>query len=934
MRKKRAAQRFIQWFMQRVSTRKFRFLCGCLAGFSVFWLVGLTQVGYTQSDLVQPNLVRSDLIQAGLAQYHQGDFSGAIAQWQQYLSTQSITDPATDSTASTESLAADPDSISVRKYLARAYQQLGQTSEALEALDPLLEYYQQTDNILQRGQILTEQAQLYGELGQPQNALSLLCGEQTLCVEEGSESSSGSGEDYDGGSLAIARQYSDLPGEAAALGVLGQTYYLQGNYEQAVTVLTASSEIATAINSVPYQIATTNTLGNVHTSLSQRSSRYAQFAKAAEDASETARLVEMARAANQQAIEYFNQGLELARSQGDAVNIVRSQLNLVLPTYRQTAQSSETAQSLLITSQNQLKNLPDSQEKAYHAIRIANLLGQIQQPANAVSDATTASVGFSECTPLAPSSVEVLQEAVAISRRINNPVAESFAVGSLGHLYECASDYEAAKQLTERAQLLTAQPATQYLWEWQAGRIFAAQGLTTEAIAHYESTVKTLEQVQGDIAIANRELRLDFRDAVEGIYRQLTELHLAQAMQLPHTKQSSVSGDNALSALYTLDGLRLAELRNYLGSECDLPLALAPSQSLRPTTATLSTLILDNQLAVILALPDASGNVQPTVNMVPLTKAELTEQINDFRYRLEQRSDRSNRYLERSQQIYDWLIRPFEPTLTANNIQSLVFNHDGILRMVPMAALHDGKQFLVESYAVSNSPSFAAATAPTASDSRLQVLAFGLSDVARVSPTEQFSPLDSVAIELAQIEATVPKSTVFLNEEFTTEKLQETLETEPFSVLHLATHAQFGYDASDTFLVTGEKVSDNYNQPLRLNRLYRLLQQTGREQPPLQMLALTACETAVGSERDALGIAGVALQAGVKSAVASLWQVEDQAVAELITRFYGHLQDGLSRSAALQLTQREWLDSAESYYQHPGYWAGLILVEAGVETSL
>lgn len=135
-------------------------------------------------------------------------------------------------------------------------------------------------------------------------------------------------------------------------------------------------------------------------------------------------------------------------------------------------------------------------------------------------------------------------------------------------------------------------------------------------------------------------------------------------------------------------------------------------------------------------------------------------------------------------------------------------------------------------------------------------------------------------------------------------------------------------------------VSDNrnptlqpvYNDTINLNELYRLIKQTQTERANskrggLDFLVLTACETAVGSDRDALGLAGIAVQAGVKSSLASLWQVDDQVTADLIRQFYQNLTQGYPKATALRLAQQQWLqDHPTGRYSHPGYWAPFVLV--------
>lgn len=161
--------------------------------------------------------------------------------------------------------------------------------------------------------------------------------------------------------------------------------------------------------------------------------------------------------------------------------------------------------------------------------------------------------------------------------------------------------------------------------------------------------------------------------------------------------------------------------------------------------------------------------------------------------------------------------------------------------------------------------------------------------------------------------------------------MKQELTQNTFPIIHLATHGKFGIDSRDTFLVTGKLESNvkttnikQYNEKLTMNKLYEFIR--ARRSNSLELLTLTACETAVGSDRDALGIAGLSLQAGARSIVASLWQVDDESTAKLISSFYKHLREGMSRAKALSTAQKQWLQQNSNERKHPGYWAPLILV--------
>jgi len=455
------------------------------------------------------------------------------------------------------------------------------------------------------------------------------------------------------------------------------------------------------------------------------------------------------------------------------------------------------------------------------------------------------------------------------------------------------------------------------LWDWQTGRILQAQGETAKAISAYENAVKALKEIRGDLAIASRDFQFDFRDVIEPVYRELTELQLRSTSNKTSEKQSNLE-----SALETIDSLRLAEVQNYLGEDCTITAVAKPITLVNDKTAIFSTIVLKNRIAVIVTLPKS----QSIIRWIPAQNRTVTATVNDFRLKLEQRSDLANTYQAPAQQIYDWLIRPFSQDLQAAQIETLVFIQDGILRSIPMTALYDGKQFLVEQYAIANTLSLTL-TDPTQLEQRsLRVLEFGLTKASTIGSTF-FAPLSFVKSELDRITKTLPGSKEFIDEAFTIDRLKQELTQNAFPIVHLATHGKFGIDSRETFLVTGKQISraasKSDNEKLTMNQFYQILQTIGK---PLELLTLTACETAVGSDRDALGIAGISIQAGAKSAIASLWQVDDQATAELITQFYQNLNQGMGRAKALQAAQKSWLQQHSDARQHPGYWAALTLV--------
>ncbi|WP_414586508.1 CHAT domain-containing protein [Scytonema sp. PCC 10023] len=777
--------------------------------------------------------------------------------------------------------------------------------------------------------MLTEQAQIYSRLGQHRRAVTILCGQNhaVACSQDSA--------------LGIAQRHSDYLGEVAAWGSLGNTHRLQGEYDQAIQDFERSNEIAKRIDNQTYIASTLNGLANTYAFVALRNERRVQFAREVGDQKAVEKFQQETTKNRHQAVQYFEQSLDLARSQNDKANEVRSLLGLVRLYHRQhldNPDANNTLQQAMVVNEQ----LSDSRDKAYGAIQLAHLL-QLLTHRDEVADTE----GAAQCleTELSPKPVELLNKAVAIAQKIQDLEVESFAKGRLGHIYECRKDYQRSLNFTQQALVNTAANESLYLWAWQAGRLFKAQGRVKEAINFYEKSVDSLKSIRNDLALQQRDFQFDFRDNVEPVYRELLELRLEQTNNL----RGAEIQQNLEFVLPIVDELRLAELQNYLGNDCDLAPIQKPVALVGKSTAVISSIILKERLAIILTLPDGEKKLKSKLFWVALPRQELRDIINDLRVQLEKRSDLENTYKAKSQQVYDWFIRPLIPDLVSEKIESLVFISDGILRSIPMAALFDGKQFLIEKYAIATASALTLTNPTQFNPVELRVLAFGLTEPATVKTdtgSRFFEPLSAVKSEVNSITTNISGSKGLLDQEFTPDRLQQELEKNVYPVIHLATHGKFGIDSRETFLVTGKLVEENrqksptterYNEKLTMNDLYQLISNTrngalrsprrGDLLSPIKLLTLTACETAVGSDRETLGLAGISIQAGAQSTIASLWKVDDTATVQLIVKFYQTWSSGLSKAKALQATQIAWLQAHQQDLEsHPGYWAPFILI--------
>ncbi len=847
----------------------------------------------------------AQLVEQGVQSYRAGEYQTAVDRWQMALEVYK------------KQPAKAAEVTLVQENLARAQQQMGQSDAALNAWERVTAYYRQTQDLKALGRSLTEQAQVYSSLGQSRKAIELLCGQEKqekplkaidhlVCLPESA--------------VNLARTKKDETGEAAALGSLGDAYRLRGEYQAAIVLL--ESRLAFTAETPTYQIALRHSLGNAYSSLAQVSYRRAESAQQRGNRDEAERQKQLGLTADGKALGYLQDSLNRAQSQNDWSGALRSLISAI-PAYYRTS-LDEAAKQAHQQAVDLLPKLPASRERVYAAIDLARLLQPITiKPASSRR----------EClSPNLASQAEVLlKQAVDMAQQLQDRRAESFALGAWGHVEECRGHQEQALRLTEQARLAADQSLkakdSLYLWEWQTGRMLTKQGNNDKAIAAYKRAIATLESIRSDILSANRDLQFDFRETIDPIYRELVALQLEQQQPLQTKANEPPPKDNLQAILGTIDSLQVAELQNYFGNDCVIVAANTSSAGASgtgarrdPSAAVINTFILDDRVAIILSLP----NGQTQVKTHPISREDLTKQINDFRSELESYENDLRGYDPKlAQDIYKWLISPFADDLKQAKIKTLVFVQDGILRSVPMAALHDGTQFLIQNYAIATTPSFSATDTKPFNRNGLRVLALGLTQEAIVDQ-QTFPALTNVREEITGIQEQIPGSKPLLDDAFTPTSMEKELGQTVFPIIHLATHGNFGTDPEETFIVTGN------NQKLRLNELDRLIRQTTLNREPLELLALTACETAVGDDRAALGLAGVAIQAGARSALASLWSIDDAATAQVAKAFYAKLTDtSLNKAQALQWAQKALIEQASLTDQrlaHPAHWAPFVLI--------
>ncbi|MEL7038415.1 MAG: CHAT domain-containing protein, partial [Cyanobacteria bacterium J06592_8] len=290
-----------------------------------------------------------------------------------------------------------------------------------------------------------------------------------------------------------------------------------------------------------------------------------------------------------------------------------------------------------------------------------------------------------------------------------------------------------------------------------------------------------------------------------------------------------------------------------------------------------------NQLELVIFTAEG----QPLFHRVEVTREEFVNVARQF-YIHVANPRLSNQYIKPAQQLYDWLIRPLEPQLQQAGIDTILLSLDSGLRGLPIAALHDGEQFLIEKYSLSLIPSISLIDTNYRTLANTEVLAMGASEFTKLDP------LPAVPLELELITQRRWQGESFLNQEFTRDNLINQRQKHPYSIIHLATHSDFSRKTPDESYIQLWQ-----DEQLKLNQLRTL----GWQNPPLELLILSSCRTAVGDEQAEMGFAGLAVQAGVKSALASLWYVNDVGTLALMSEFYRHLDQTAIKADALRKAQ-------------------------------
>ncbi len=654
--------------------------------------------------------------------------------------------------------------------------------------------------------------------------------------------------------------------KATGLRSYGGILRLVGQNNQSKQILSQSLTIATKINAPEEQVKTLLALGKSYQPEPQK------------------------------ALKKYQQGLDICRQQPNCLRTdLPLQIHLAQIDLLSETRSWQRDQELIPTIQAEFNQLPNSRTNINQKINFAYNLVKLRH--------RSPSKGITKKVPTPSAIKQFLEHTLGKAKELDYTKAQSYILGLEGQIEEKSQNWQNAQKYTQQALALAQNlDAAEiiYLWQWQLGRINLALGDRTQAIANYSQAVEVLQSLSQDLVAINPDIQYSFSNSVEPVYRELVSLLLRAE------PGKEVSQANLEEGRKVIESLQLAELNNFFREAC-LDAQAVNIESIDPQAAVIYPIVLSDRLEVILSLPH-----KPLQHyQADISQVELEKIIAQLRYDIVVRSRRN--FYSPASKLYDLLIRPALEDLANSQIKTLVFVPDGAFRSIPLGALYNGQKFLIEDYSIALTPGLQLVDPHPLKQVKLKTITAGLT-----KSRQGFSPLNYVDSELKEIGKMVDGVTL-LNQNFTAKALQQEIKFTDYPIVHIATHGQFSSTLENTFLLT-------WDERININELDSILQTRNPSQDnAIELLVLSACETASGDKWAALGLAGMAVQAGARSTLATLWSVNDHSTSKLMSDFYHELADKkLPKADAVRQAQLSLLHN--SWYKHPFYWAPYVLL--------
>ena len=493
----------------------------------------------------------------------------------------------------------------------------------------------------------------------------------------------------------------------------------------------------------------------------------------------------------------------------------------------------------------------------------------------------------------------------------DDPGAQAFAAALSGRLALARGDHAAATDALQRAVFLEGQRAQPFrLADWL---LLLAAADPDRRQVHVMEAYRALESVRPLLPLVDpmtEESTFSLR--MQPVFEAAVDYQLAGAAE--------DDPDRIAAAQQIIETYRQAELQSAFGVNC-----VAPSDPVKPTDLRegeilLYPVLLDDRIELIYAVRDNDGSAPRFERLPPnrsANRASVARLVADAVYSAGYGGD--DAWREPAHTLYDLLIKPIETKLGPKT--TLVVVPDGPLRALPFAMLTDDTgAFLIQKTRIAVAPALSySQPGLDRGDHALTVVAGSLEKEVDL-PAGDFPRLEGAAAEARAAfgEGDPGGGHGQLIADFSRAQLQQALSRGRVDVLHLATHADFNGRSDRSFIVAN-------GEAIPMAQLREMIGRDRTRGDEIDLLVLSACQTAVGDDQASMGLAGAAVQAGAVSAIASLWEVSDTGTLELMKGFYGAYRGGESKAGALRDAQIALIAKGGDLAE-PNVWAAFTLL--------
>ncbi|EKU99549.1 hypothetical protein Lepto7375DRAFT_1606 [Leptolyngbya sp. PCC 7375] len=778
-------------------------------------------------------------------------------------------------------------------------------------------------------------------------------------------------------SLVITREIGDRVYEASVLNGIGIVNQLLGNYSEALNYYTQSLIIKRELDDLVGESSTLNNIGSVNQLLGnypEALNYYTQslmITRELGDRTTEAAVLINTGSVNQllgnypEALNYYTQSLVITRELGDLATEAQAlnnigELNRLLGNYPEAL--NYYTQSLVIT-----RELGDRRTEALTLNNIGELNRLLENYSEALNYYTQSLMTKRELRDRANEAITLANMGFSFKSQGKPVLAIVFFKQAINIYEDIRSNIQVLDRSSQESFKATIEDRYRTLADLllQQNRVIEAQRVID--LLKVQELDDTLRGVRGTPSTSSGVPLLEEEKILlaesQRIFQQgiVISQELSALRQIPLAERTTANNErifaleNQQAEILTafLTFVASPEVANLIANlsdiakQGDLVTKLASDEfiNLRNNLADIENaaliypLILENRLELVLVT--SSG--PPTHYPITVDEDTLRDTVFEFQQTLR---DKTSTPEPLAQKLYDWIIpADLETALTQQDIETILYAPDGILRYIPLAALHDGDQWLIERYQINHITAASLTDLNLEDDPEPLVLAGAFSEGNHPSPAGDLWGLPYAGLEVENLAKLLPTSPLLLNKEFSLAGTVPLMNDH--TIVHFATHAAFMVESPlESFIMFGN--GDRLT-------LQELKNWRGRFSN-VDLMVLSACETGVGNVRDAdgeeiLGFGYLMQAAGASAAMASLWQVSDGGTQILMTEFYQALKNGMGKAEALQHAQRKLIDGkgvnltdveriigqrpadAETIYSqlsHPYYWAPFILIGNGL----